>query len=127
MPRRAAVPGRPTVRGGLGHGSGQESPGFNAILDAAPRLWVAYSALLERAGVTPLAIQMDPEAHSVLFQLSEALERSLQHPGGEDPLSRYCPWPIRAPSACRLAVRSRDSSASVPRRIACPSSPIRRR
>ena len=62
-----------TIRKGLGHGSGQESPGFNAMLAAADPIWEAYTALLERRGVSMYEIQMDPDARRDLFNLSESL------------------------------------------------------
>ncbi len=62
-----------TIRKGLGHGSGQESPGFNAMLAAADPIWEAYTALLERRGVSMYEIQMDPDARRDLFTLSESL------------------------------------------------------
>lgn len=62
-----------TIRKGLGHGSGQESPGFNAMLDTAAPIWEGYTALLERRGVTIYDIQMTPDAYRDLYNLSEAL------------------------------------------------------
>ncbi|MFN3198712.1 MAG: tryptophan 2,3-dioxygenase family protein [Bradymonadia bacterium] len=62
-----------TVRQVLGRGSGQESPGFNAMLDEGPRMRETLKGLLERSGVSLLEIHRDPEAHPALFDLTEAL------------------------------------------------------
>ena len=62
-----------TIRKGLGHGSGQESPGFNAMLASAEPIWEAYTALLGRRGTSMYDIQMNPDSHRDLFHLSEAL------------------------------------------------------
>jgi tryptophan 2,3-dioxygenase len=62
-----------TIRQGLGDGSGADSPGFRAILRAAPSLWDAYSAALARADVTLLKLYQDPPAHLALYECAEAL------------------------------------------------------
>ncbi|MDX2089583.1 MAG: tryptophan 2,3-dioxygenase family protein [Kofleriaceae bacterium] len=59
------------VRKGLGHGSGQQSPGFNALLAIAPRLGDALDRTLARAGVTALEVHRAPDAHPQLLQLTE--------------------------------------------------------
>lgn len=61
------------IRAGLGHGSGQESPGFNAILTTAPAAWASFSGLLERRGISLLQIHQDPKKHADLYQLAEGL------------------------------------------------------
>jgi tryptophan 2,3-dioxygenase len=61
------------IRKGLGDGSGADSPGFRAILRAAPGLWDAYSAALERAGVTLLQVYQQPHEHLALYECAEAL------------------------------------------------------
>ena len=61
------------VRRGLGQGSGQESPGFNAMLRAAPVLGAALAGVLERAGTTALAVHQAPDAHPLLLQLTDAI------------------------------------------------------
>jgi tryptophan 2,3-dioxygenase len=61
------------IRKGLGDGSGADSPGFRAILRAAPGLWDAYSAALERAGVTLLQVYQQPQEHLALYECAEAL------------------------------------------------------
>lgn len=61
------------VRTQLGKGSGQESPGFNAILESAPTLWPLYEALLKKRGVTVEELHENPESHPDLFLLAEDL------------------------------------------------------
>jgi tryptophan 2,3-dioxygenase len=61
------------IRKGLGDGSGADSPGFRAILRAAPGLWDAYSAALERTGVTLLQVYQRPQEHLALYECAEAL------------------------------------------------------
>jgi tryptophan 2,3-dioxygenase len=61
------------IRKGLGDGSGADSPGFRAILRAAPGLWDAYSAALERVGVTLLQVYQRPQEHLALYECAEAL------------------------------------------------------
>jgi tryptophan 2,3-dioxygenase len=40
------------IRGGLGHGSGLDSPGFSALLHTGPRLGDTFFEQLEKAGLT---------------------------------------------------------------------------
>lgn len=47
----------------LGRGSGQESPGFNRLLDAGDRIWPPFSAILSRLELTPLDVLREPERH----------------------------------------------------------------
>lgn len=61
------------IRRGLEDGSGGDSPGFRAILRAAPDLWDAYAAAVERAGTTLVALYADPHAHPTLYDCAEAL------------------------------------------------------
>jgi tryptophan 2,3-dioxygenase len=61
------------VRRGLGQGSGQESPGFNAMLRAAPALGTALAGVLQRANTTALAVHQAPDAHPLLLQLTDAV------------------------------------------------------
>jgi tryptophan 2,3-dioxygenase len=61
------------IRKGLGDGSGADSPGFRAILRAAPVLWDAYSAAVARAGVTLLQVYQRPQTHLALYECAEAL------------------------------------------------------
>jgi tryptophan 2,3-dioxygenase len=62
-----------TIRVGLGDGSGADSPGFRAILRAAPELWNAFTAALLQQGVTLLALYHDPKAHPALYDCAEGL------------------------------------------------------
>lgn len=57
----------------LGRGSGQESPGFNKLLDVGTRLWPAFEALLVSAELTPLAILREPRRYPALHRLMQAL------------------------------------------------------
>jgi len=63
-----------TIRTGLGRGSGQESPGFRTMLRLPQEVvWPAFSAFLERSGVTLRQIYDEPHTHHQLFQLCEGL------------------------------------------------------
>ncbi len=62
-----------TIRTGLGDGSGADSPGFRAILRAAPSLWDAFASALDREHVTLLALYADPHAHAALYDCAESL------------------------------------------------------
>lgn len=57
----------------LGRGSGQESPGFNRLLDAPQPLWEAYQAVMKRAGVTPLEVQREPLRDEAAYRLTQAM------------------------------------------------------
>jgi tryptophan 2,3-dioxygenase len=57
----------------LGRGSGQESPGFNKLLDAGKRLWTPFRELLARRGVEILEIERQPREHYELFRLVQAM------------------------------------------------------
>src|SRR5882672_2231893 len=57
----------------LGRGSGQESPGFNKLLDAGKRLWTPFRDLLARRGVEILEIERQPREHYELFRLVQAM------------------------------------------------------
>lgn len=61
------------IRAGLEDGSGGDSPGFRAILRTAPDLWDSFSAALDRAGISLLALYTDPHAHPALYDCAEAL------------------------------------------------------
>jgi len=62
-----------TIRAGLGNGSGADSPGFRAILRAAPDLWEAFTGALAREGLTLLQVYSAPKAHLMLYDCAEAL------------------------------------------------------
>ena len=57
----------------LGRGSGQESPGFNKLLDAGKRIWPKFEALLQARSVTILEIQRAPAKQEELFRLVQAM------------------------------------------------------
>ncbi|MBK8169838.1 MAG: tryptophan 2,3-dioxygenase [Sandaracinaceae bacterium] len=61
------------VRKVLGQGSGQESPGFNAMLRVAPELGAAMHGVLKRACVSALEVHAEPTKHPLLFQLTECV------------------------------------------------------
>src|SRR5262249_7475706 len=61
------------IRMTLGHGSGQESPGFNRILNLAPDVSAAFGRVLTRAGVALLDVHRDRHAHQALFALVQGL------------------------------------------------------
>jgi len=57
----------------LGRGSGQESPGFNRLLEVPPRLWKGYSDLMARRKVEPMAVMRKPHEHPELFRLTQGM------------------------------------------------------
>lgn len=71
-----------TVRAVLGRGSGQESPGFNALLARPASLRTATRALLKRRGLKLLDLHRDPAREPEVFALLEALvdfDEAFQH------------------------------------------------
>jgi tryptophan 2,3-dioxygenase len=62
-----------TIRGGLGNGSGADSPGFRAILRTARTVWAAFTHACERAHASLLDLYTDPVAHAALYDCAEAL------------------------------------------------------
>ena len=60
-------------RGGLGHGSGFDSPGFKRAHDVSPVLGTAFRDTLERRGVTLMQLYRASTEHEDLFQLAERL------------------------------------------------------
>lgn len=61
------------IRMTLGRGSGQESPGFQAILHLAPDVHAAFAGRLTRAGVSLLDLHKDRRSHQALYGLLQAL------------------------------------------------------
>lgn len=57
----------------LGRGSGQESPGFNRLLEAGKLIWPHFKALLERRGISILEIERDPRGKYELFRLVQGM------------------------------------------------------
>jgi tryptophan 2,3-dioxygenase len=60
------------VRKTLGKGSGQESPGYNQMIQAGPLMWASLSALIAQRDTTLAALYHDPDADSHLYLLCEA-------------------------------------------------------
>jgi tryptophan 2,3-dioxygenase len=56
----------------LGRGSGQESPGFNLLLNVGKRLWPPFQALLGKHSVTVLELERQPRERYALFRLLQA-------------------------------------------------------
>src|SRR5712691_4053510 len=57
----------------LGRGSGQESPGFNKLLDVGRRLWPPFEELLRRRSLSLIDLERAPREHYDLFRLAQAL------------------------------------------------------
>ncbi|HEX5068740.1 MAG TPA: tryptophan 2,3-dioxygenase family protein [Vicinamibacterales bacterium] len=60
-------------RGGLGHGSGFDSPGFKRAHEVSPALGDAFRATLERRGISLMELYRSGTAHEDLFQTGERL------------------------------------------------------
>ena len=61
------------IRLTLGHGSGQESPGFNQILRMAPDVAAAFNARLAASRVSLLEVHKDRQRHQAHFALTQAM------------------------------------------------------
>ena len=61
------------IRMTLGHGSGQESPGFNEILRIAPEVAAAFDARLQASGLKLLVVHTERHQHQALFALLQGL------------------------------------------------------
>jgi tryptophan 2,3-dioxygenase len=57
----------------LGRGSGQESPGFNKLLDVGKRLWPPFEGMLNRRSLSLIDLERAPRDHYELFRLVQAL------------------------------------------------------
>lgn len=57
----------------LGRGSGQESPGFNRLLDAGKRIWPPFQRFLSRQQLTVIEIEREPRRHAKAFRLVQAM------------------------------------------------------
>ena len=57
----------------LGRGSGQESPGFQKLLEVGRKTWPLFAKLLERTGISLIEIQRNPREHPVLFRLIQMM------------------------------------------------------
>jgi len=62
------------IRGGLGHGSGLDSPGFLALLHIGPRLGQAFDHQLQFAGLSVIDLY---RRHAEFFGLHDVAERML--------------------------------------------------
>lgn len=68
-----------SIRLHLGQGSGQDSPGFNRILQDGPGLWAPYEQLLSQRSLTVLELHKQPHQHYDLFHLTQELIGVDQH------------------------------------------------
>lgn len=57
----------------LGRGSGQESPGFNRLLDVGRRIWPRFEALIRKHSVTVIELERKPAENYGLFRLVQAM------------------------------------------------------
>ena len=57
----------------LGRGSGQESPGFNRLLDVGKRIWPHFEAVLAARRLSLLEIEREPQRDPELFRLVQAM------------------------------------------------------
>jgi tryptophan 2,3-dioxygenase len=62
-----------TIRLALGRGSGQDSPGFNQILQTGPTLWEPFETLLKERNTTPFDVHKKPQDHFDLYNLMQEL------------------------------------------------------
>ena len=62
------------IREGLGKGSGQESPGFNELLEMGELLWPSVERLLERRQITIVDILSEPSRWPAEHLLVHALQ-----------------------------------------------------
>ncbi len=62
-----------TIRAGLGHGSGMDSPGFRALLRLSPTLWPDFTQALQREGVSLANLYIQRQRHPGLFEVAEGL------------------------------------------------------
>jgi tryptophan 2,3-dioxygenase len=62
-----------TIRAGLEDGSGMDSPGFRAILRAAPRVWDAFVRALAGAGLSLEDVYWRRAEHLAWYECAEAL------------------------------------------------------
>lgn len=57
----------------LGRGSGQESPGFQKILDVGKRLWPPFESLIRAKNLSPLDLQREPRREPAVYRLMQAM------------------------------------------------------
>lgn len=61
------------IRLALGRGSGQESPGFNAMLREAPRIWGSFERALEKSGLSLEEIFAEPRRNWDLWMVVQGM------------------------------------------------------
>jgi tryptophan 2,3-dioxygenase len=64
-----------TIRLSLGQGSGQDSPGFNAILKEGPTLWEPFAKLLENRNLTALELHKTFRENFDLYELMKEMNQ----------------------------------------------------
>lgn len=57
----------------LGRGSGQESPGFNRLLEIPPEMWKSFSGLVARRKVDLMEVERKPHDHLEIHRLVQAM------------------------------------------------------
>jgi tryptophan 2,3-dioxygenase len=62
-----------TIRQGLGHGSGLESPGFNRVIKESKRIDEAFGHACKARGVEVIDLLRNPDRERGLFAVAEAL------------------------------------------------------
>ena len=62
-----------TIRSGLGHGSGMDSPGFRKLLRLSPALWGDFTQALAREGLSLPDLYIQRERCPGLFEVAEGL------------------------------------------------------
>jgi tryptophan 2,3-dioxygenase len=61
------------IRGGLGAGSGLDSPGFNRLNEIAPAIYAAFSNSLDRQGIDLLTLYQEPSPRPDILAVAEGL------------------------------------------------------
>ena len=62
-----------TIRSGLGHGSGMDSPGFRVLMRLSPALWDDFTRALEREGANLPDIYAQRARYAGLHEVAEGL------------------------------------------------------
>lgn len=62
-----------TIRSGLGHGSGIDSPGFRKLLRLSPTLWDDFTQALAREGLSLTDLYIQRAQYPGLFEVAEGL------------------------------------------------------
>ena len=62
-----------TIRSGLGHGSGTDSPGFRKLLRLSPALWDDFTKALARGGLSLTDLYIQRTRYPGLFEVAEGL------------------------------------------------------